>query len=358
MKGISASRLPGLRTLLAALLVPALGGVLGAVAFAYENAHQPWRPQTTRTATGWRIVQGGRPPNNPAVGGDHLVWTWGADTILMDLTTGKTRLLGAGTSANALVPATISDRYVVFSQVGSQGSTTFFVYDISTGRRDRLPDDVLPECRTGDTVLWIADRGATKEVHAYDLSTGRRSVVASGDISYPLLADGMLVAWSSTQPAFPSPQGVFEPSPLLVKDTATGTVTTVPPPPHDSGRSMTQAGWVGLRDGMLLGVGTTPGQPGGTVLVRDLGTGATQTLGTAAPGTPPAMEAGTVVWVERDPGVFAASRIVGRHLDGSPTFEIAQVNGAVDALSIDGDWVAWASQGIARTWIETARLPQ
>ena len=125
MKDVSASRLPGLRTVLAALLIPALGAALGAVAFAYESARQPWRPQTTRTATGWRIVEpGGRPPSDPSVSDGRLVWTWGADTILMDLTTGKTRLLGSGVHTSGVMPASISDRYVVFSEGEPDGSQT------------------------------------------------------------------------------------------------------------------------------------------------------------------------------------------------------------------------------------------
>jgi hypothetical protein len=365
MNGASRPHRLELRTLLAALLVPALGAALGAAAFAYESAHQPWRPQTTRTANGWRIVEPtGHRPSDPAVGSGRLVWTWFADTILMDLTSGKTRLLGAGVHGGAVMPASISGDYVVFVEGAPGSPAAIYSYDISSGRRSRLPSDVEPRSAVvlaGDTALWIADRPQTStyrdgEIRSYDLRTGRQTTIAAGPVFPPLLADGTLVAWSSTQPSFPSPQGYAVPSSLQVRDTATGTVTTVPPPPNDGPEGF--SGWVALRDGKLLGLGTTSGPAAATVLVRDIATGATQAMGTAAPEALPAMDAATVVWVERDAGLFAASRIVGRHLDGSPSFEIARMNGAVGSLSVDGEWVAWTVQGLAKTWIETARLPR
>jgi hypothetical protein len=201
--------------------------------------------------------------------------------------------------------------------------------------------------------LWVGDQGVP-EIRAYDLVTGRRSVVATGEISYPLLADGTLVAWYATSPQ----TGWQGATVVLVKDTASGTVTTVPPPPYDPYERAKPTGWFALHDGKLLGLGTAPGQAGSSVLVREISTGATRNLGTAEPGTPLAMDAVTVVWVERDAGLFGATRIVGRRLDGSQQFEIARVNGAVSAVSINGEWVAWVTQGLAKTWIETARLPK
>ena len=353
------------RALLLALLVALGGGALGAAAFARQNAHQTWRPDVTRTATGWRIVPpGARPPSNPVVGGDHVVWTWGADTLLFDLSTGKTRLIGAGGRATDVMPASISDRYVVWVQGLSPmeftGDRVTYVYDTGSGRRYVLPADVQPQTvmvLAGDTGLWIAGRGATPEIRAYDLATGRQSVVATGDVSYPLFADGTLVAWYSKTPQI-SPQGGRIPSPLLVKDTANGTVTTVPPPAPGLPDTTAQTGWVAVRDGVLLGVGTIPGSHGSPVMVRDVAGGATRVMGTAKQGTIPAMDAGRVVWLESPAGDPGMTVVMGRRLDGSPAFEIARVRGLVDTVSLSGDTVAWLTRGNTAFWIETATLPR
>jgi len=358
MTSVAMPRLPGLRTLLVALLVPAIGAAFGAAAFAYEYAQQAWRPETTRTATGWRIVEpGGRAPSAPSVAGDKLVWTWGPNTILMDLTNGKTRLLGAGTPPSQVMPATISESYALFSESELDGSQTAYVYDVSSGKRQRLPAGLhVPDSGvlSGETVLSIVDRGVTG-IHAYDLATGAKSVVVDDGVAWaPILADGALVAWHPRS----STTSWTGASVLLVKDTASGKLTTVPPPPGDPNDSATPTGWVALRDGKLLGLGSAPGQAGATVLVRDIETGATLNVGTAEPGTLPSMDSRTVAWIERDAGLFGATRIVSSRLDGSQPFEIAKVNGAVSAVSVDSGWVAWTTHGIAKSWIETARLPE
>jgi len=350
----------GVRALALALLVPIVGAALGVAAFAREDAHQTWRPEVARTATGWRIVQaGGRPPWNPVVGGENLVWTWGGDTILMDLATGRTRLLGIAGRATAVMPASASERFIVWvegiSPIALTGARTTYVYDTRSGRRYALPADVRPvysPILVGDVAIWIDRQDGAGEIRSYDLATGHRAELAAGDISYPLLADSPIVAW------YAAPFDSRDPPPLRVKDTATGVVTTVVPPPHDPGDQSAYAGWVDVSDGVLLGLGTDRKHRGNTVMVHDLTTGANRVLGTARADTLPAIDAGLVVWVAATGAAPGTSLLTGRRLDGGPAFEIARAKGLVARVSLSGETAAWLTLGSTGAWMETAKAPR
>jgi hypothetical protein len=346
---------------IAALAVPALGAALGVAAYAYENVHQAWRPQVTSTAAGLRIVEpGGRHPGNPIVNGDHLAWTWAGDTIFMDLPTRESRLIGSARNFHSDIGLSVSDRYVVWVEDQSTPSPTVYAFDISAGRRFRPPIDVGPSSPvlvTGATALWIAGTAPGSEIRACDLATGERSVVAAGRISYPLLVDGDLVAW------YGRPQGGLatggpRPEPLVVMDMPTGTMTTVPPPPRDPLRPDAQTGWCDMSGGVLVGLATRPGSDANIVVTRDIASGTTRVVGTATPGTWPAIDGDTVVWLERRPGFLASTLVHGRRLHDGPAFVIARAAGVVDRVSLSGDQAAWLADGIAKSWIETAELPR
>ena len=78
------------RALLLTALVLLAGIALGAGGFFVERGMATWRPEVTRTTSGWRIVQAHRAPlGGLALGGDDLVWGCGPSIVLMDLRSGR-----------------------------------------------------------------------------------------------------------------------------------------------------------------------------------------------------------------------------------------------------------------------------
>ena len=104
-----------MRALLFSGIILLAGTVLGVAGFVLEQSRAAWPPQVTATSDGWRIsTSHGLRLGGSALGGDHLAWEAGPFTLLTDLRTGKSRLLGAvATSGSASAPSA-SDRFVVW----------------------------------------------------------------------------------------------------------------------------------------------------------------------------------------------------------------------------------------------------
>jgi hypothetical protein len=349
------SRTGILRAVALALLVAIAGAGAGAGGFAYENAHQVWRPQVTHTGSGWTVRQrtvGG--PVAPAIHWPYMVWGWGADTILMDLRSGDTRLLGSGTRNTFAMPPDISDSYADWtlgvSPLVQTHNLTTFAYGLSSGRRFRLPGDVRSfdtPALDGSVVVWVDQKGA---VRAYDLETGTRSLVAQGPARGSLLAGDGRVAW------YPYPRdGNVDSATLLVRDmTDGGRTVLVPPPSHDP--TLTgSVGWTALSNGYVAGLGADPGRHDLEVLVRSIDTGATRVVGTAWHEVPPAAGSGWVAWFAPDPAGTGAILLAER-LAGGPAVRLARVPEG-SPLTVGGGWVAWTARGPRDTIITTMPLP-
>ena len=128
------------RALLLSGIVLLAGAVLGAAGFGFEQSRATWRPQVTATSGGWRIsTSHGLRLGGSALGGDHLAWEAGPFTLLTDLRSGRSRLLGAAATAVSASAPSISDRFVVWLEApaSSAGAAVVWVYDIARGRRSR-----------------------------------------------------------------------------------------------------------------------------------------------------------------------------------------------------------------------------
>src|SRR5450759_4359122 len=102
------------RALLISALILLAGAVLGAAGFVFEQSRATWRPQVAATSAGWRIsTSHGLQLGGSALGADHLAWEAGPFTLLTDLGSGMSRLLGAAATAGSASAPAISGRFVV-----------------------------------------------------------------------------------------------------------------------------------------------------------------------------------------------------------------------------------------------------
>ena len=142
--------------------------------------------------------------NEPALAGDHLAWQAGPYTIVMDLSSGKTKLVGAAARRPvAHAAGRVADAPCCgwSTPATPRQQTLVYAYDFSSRRRQRLLETErrldMPAL-AGATAYWLRGqrRGATAVV-ACDIASGRRRVLATGNGLGPfLLADGSLVVWS------------------------------------------------------------------------------------------------------------------------------------------------------------------
>lgn len=347
------------RALLIALLVPVAGAALGMAAFRWEQVRADWRPKVVRIATGWRVSQAsGLSPVSPAVAGDHLAWSAGPYTILLDLKTGRTKLLGAAHDAQSTWAPKIDDRYVVWLQATGSGTQALraWVYDTATRRRVALTGDgetMDSPAVSGSTVYWSSPASQSDEqvIRGQDLLTGRRFTV--GSASGPggtLEINGRLACWVSGQ-ATPD-----DPTTIGVLDLAGGERWSIPLFSSTANASLMKVAPGGGHVAWLIANDVLRTEQ---ILVRDLATGRQSVFAGARGIMSMAFDGATVVWAEDAANGKIA--IMGRRLDGTPAFTIAEVAEGVQDIAVSGETVAWlvnsAGDG-SKTWIETARMPQ
>ena len=338
--------------MLVAALVVVVGAILGVAGFAYDQAHADWRPQLTRTATGWRVTQRWGDINDPALAGDHLVWQDGPDTILMDADSGKTRLIGAARDTQSVMPPVISSgatSWIEFTGNARQ-RTLLYLYDFASQRRRLLlttTDNLDPQAVAASTVYWLRAQGAATAVVACDAATGRRRVLASGsDLGPFLMSDGALVAWSHQD----APDASFT---LTVYDLTLRTTTDVDLPGQTPGA---------VFDTPVLARGTLAwlrrsGDGLATITTYDLDTLAQRQVATGRGLVGPGFDGATVVWAQPADG-GSGDDVMGLRLAGGDPFRIARVTGSVQSVLVSGDRVAWWVRTASHSWIETARLPR
>jgi hypothetical protein len=340
-----------LRALIVAAIIGVAGAVIGVAGFAYQQAHADWRPHVTTTSAGRHVTQPYLGIDEPSLAGDHIAWQAGPYTIVMDLRSGKTRLVGDAHDAQSLAPPDVSARIAVWAEYssGSHGTNLIYAYDFSSGRRQRLlethADLVAAPVATGETAVWLSGTGSAATVVACDVATGRRRVLARGSHLGPFLfADGPYVAWShQTTPTAP-----FS---LVVIDTTTDTVGGLALP-DQSGATF---------DAPILAKKTllwqrSAGQ-NGTVNTYDLRTLAGRVIASGPLVGSPGFDGTTVVWVQRSAD-GAAYEIMGRRLSGGAAFRVARVTQNVQSVLVSGDTVAWWAGSGQHSWLQTARLPQ
>ncbi len=339
--------------MLVAAVVVVVGAILGVAGFALEQAHADWRPQATRTAHGWRVSQPYLGINQPALAGDHLAWQAGPYTIVMDLSSGKAKLVGAARDAQSLTPPAVSSRAVLWLEYTGPGAqrTLVYAYDFSSHRRQRLLETSAgldTPAVAGATVYWLRGKGSATAVVACDIAGGRRRVLATGDGLGPfLLADGSLVVWSHQgQPTAPFTLTVF--------DRADGTTTDLALPGQTPGAIfdtpvLANGTLAWLRMDKLSGLAT--------ISTYDLRTLSGRQIAAGRALVAPGFDGATVVWAQPATG-GAGYVVMGQRLAGGGAFRIARVAAGLQSVMVSGDTVAWWMRTGSQSWIETARMPQ
>ena len=344
------------RALLFAALVLLVGIALGAAGFFVERGMSTWRPEITRTASGWRIAQAHRVPLSAmALGGDNLVWGNGPSIIAMDLRSGRLKLLGPGPASRATWDPATSRRYVVWFEADgvSAGEASAWVYDSATRRRRQLAalDSVLSlPSASGNLVAWCCTtkgEGAPSIV-AVDIATGEESVVAP-EYGEPVL-DGGLVTW----PTHMGSTGI--PAVWALVDLSQGRRWSLAP-----AATLPNADFVGydLSGRTLVWGQTDPASGRGRVVAQNVDDGVASVVAEVTDGaalsSAPAIDGALVVWAET-PATAVGSRVMGRHLGGGPAFLVRAVEGSVLSTTVSGDTVAWLAQRGETTFIETTTV--
>ena len=342
------------RALLASGLILLMGTALGAAGFVFEQSRATWRPQIAPTNGGWRIsTSHGLRLGGSALAGEHLAWEAGPFTLLTDLRSGRSKLLGAaGTAGSASAPS-MSARFVVWLEAPStvDRDAVVWVYEISRGRRTRLSGvqgiSQSPAV-SGTTAVWEADGAASPQINGADLVTGRRFSLGESGGASELIISGALVAWAA-RPADPAAPPV-----ITVADLADGRRWNVAP--YADGREGSLLG-IALAGRTLVWARATTASPATQIIAYDLDTSAVRTIAQAAELVPPAADGDLVVWAQ--PSAAGGTQVTGARLNGEP-FPIAAVpGGSMRSVLVSGKTVAWHVAGafLFDTYLQTVEIP-
>ena len=345
------------RALLISGLVLLGGAVLGAAGFVFEQSRATWRPQVTATSTGWRIsTSHGLRLGGSALGGDHLAWEAGPFTLLTDLRSGKSRLLGAAATAGSASAPSMADSFVVWLEAPASDArdAVVWVYEISQGRRTRLAGvrgiSQSPAV-SGTTAVWETGGGAVgpPQIRGADLVSGRRFSLGESGGAGGLIISGTLVAWAAARPDPATPVVI------TVVDVANGRRWSIAPYSEGLGGSLLG---IALAGRTLIWARATSAAQADQILAYDLDTSAVRVVAQAADVVPPAADGDVVVWAQ--PSAEGGTQVVGVRLSGGETFPIANVpGGSVRSVLVSGKTVAWHVAGalLFDTYLQTARLP-
>jgi len=345
------------RALLLSALVLLAGVALGAAGFVVERGMSTWRPEVTRTASGWLVVQTHRVPlSGMALGGDSLVWTSGPSIVLMDLRSGRLKLLGPGPLARAIWDPAVSQRYVVWFEAAaaSAGEGSAWVYDSATRRRRQLAalGDVLslPSASESRAAWCTTTRGGGPGIVAVDIPTGKQSSVAP-EYGVPLI-DGDLVTWPTRtgSTGMPAAWALVD----LVRDRRWSIVPAA---------TLPNARFLGydLSGRTLVWGEADPASGRGRVVAQNVDDGVARVVAEVTDGasltSAPSIDGDLVVWAETL-AAATGSRVMGRRLGGGPSFIVRDVAGRVLSTAAGGDTVAWLAQHGQTSSIETAQAPR
>jgi hypothetical protein len=328
-----------------ALLVVAVGALVGAGGFAAERRLSSWLPEATRTASGWRVAdRHGRPFDGLSLEDGHVAWHDGPFVLLMDLDDGRIRLLGPGLDNSATWRPDLSGRFVAWFEAASGASDRggVYAYDLGSRRRLMLTTMLRPLSHVSASdgrAVWIEEDPSASPSTGYrlvvvDLDTGARSTVSSPLGEPRLEGDTVLLGTSDG---------------LFTVDLTTGLSRPVAAP---AGRGRVTTGFDLSGERVAWGWRDAAGH--GRVLVCGIGGGGSEAVAGADGLIGPAIDGGLVVWAARSGGV---SSIVGRRLGGGEPFAIATVAAPLRHLDVDDGTVAWLYEGTdGRSVIETAEV--
>jgi hypothetical protein len=331
---------------LAAALVVAAGAVLGVAGFAVEQTHANWHPHVARTATGWRITEPGAGIGDPALSGDRLAWQDGPYTVLMDLDTGRSRLVGDGLNAGSVASPAISHRGLAWEEAagGSRRRSYVYAFDFATGRRLLLGQaDTAPTTPavSGAMAYWPS----AGHVIGCRMSGGKPRVIgaAAGSGQF-LMAAGSLVAWSQQG----SPGAPFQ---ITLHDTVSGSTAQLRLPGETPGA---------VFDPPILAAGTLAwlradrSDATTSITTYDMETLTEHEVVARRGLVGPGFDGFTVVWAQPSGGGDA---IMALTLGATTPVTIAHVAAGVQSVLVSGDAVAWWMRTASQSWIETTRLP-
>ncbi|MCX6372923.1 MAG: hypothetical protein NTX16_07540 [Actinobacteria bacterium] len=345
------------RALLLSALVLLAGIALGAAGFFVERGMSTWRPEITRTASGWLVVQTQRTPLGAlALGGDSLVWANGPLIVRMDLRSGRLKLLGPGPLARSTWDPAVSQRYVVWFEAGaaSAGEASAWVYDSATRRRRQLATlgDVLSlPSASGRRAAWCTTLSdGAPGIVAVDIPTGEQTSVAP-EYGIPVI-DGDLVTW----PTRTGSAGM--PAAWALVDVSGGRRWSIVP-----AATLPNARLLGydLSGRTLVWAETDPASGRGRVVAENVDDGAADVVAEVNDGSSltaaPSIDGDLVVWAE-ERAAATGSRVMGRRLGGGPSFIVRDVAGRVLSTAAGGNTVAWLMQRGQTSTIETAQAPR
>ena len=353
------------RALVVALAVLLTGAVAGAGMFALEQSSVTWRPHVTRRASDWRIAAPhGLVIHDAALSGRHLAWASGPYTVVFDLSTGKSKLLGIARHASSDAPAAVSEFYAAWLEGAESSGPSIWTYQFSTSARRRLTDTpgvVSAPALSGSTLVWAGRQsgatGGAKDgdvaVFARDLGTGAGRVVTKGPhVTGPVVADWPRVGWGENA-AVTGAAGQVSYF-FAVKDVGSGQTYAV-----DLLAGVTSATLMNIDlSGTTLAWRLQTGGGSGEVLMRDLTGGTTQPVASGPGLSGGSIDGDRVVWAQPAGG---GTSIMCRRLSGGAPFAVATVAaGTVTDVLVGGDTVAWIVVGGQNGFngIETARLVQ
>jgi len=345
------------RALLLTALVLIAGVALGVAGFFVERGMSTWRPEIKRTASGWRVVQThGAPFSGMALGGDTLVWASDPSIVLMDLRSGRLKLLGPGPLVQATWDPAVSQRYVVWFEAAatSAGEGSAWVYDSATRRRRQLATLggvlSLPSA-SGSRAAWCTTTlGGGPGIVAVDIPTGEQFSVAP-EYGEPVI-DGDLVTW----PKRTGPTGM--PAAWALVDLARDRRWSIVP-----AATLRNAHFLGcdLSGRTLVWGETDPASGRSRVVAQNVDDGVGSVVaemsGGAALISAPSIDGDLVVWAETL-AAATGTRIMGRRLGGGPSFIVREVGDGVLSTAVGGDTVAWLAQHGQTSSIETAKVPR
>jgi hypothetical protein len=299
-----------------------------------------------RTDDGWRLVgRAAHELSGLGLHGTRLIWQEGASIESMDLTEGRVLLLGPGPGMRTTWDPAIGERYAIWFEAEQQASLAAqaIAYDTQTGRRWTLGDigSVYSyPAISGDLAVWCsALQLGTPGIHGVRVGSGDRLEVAAL-YGAPVVSGG-LVVWAESWTG-----------PFTAREIASGTSW-----PLAAGLTDDKLTGLALAGRTLVWGQSSQASGSGVVAAVGVDGGGTTTLASGLTGLAgPAYDGTTVVWGESTPD---GARVMGRRLDGGPSFVVATVDGDVGEVAVSGDTVAWieSSDG-TRQAIVTARLPQ
>ena len=339
--------------LLFAALVLLIGAAFGAGGYLVEQATSNWRPRIVPTQTGWRITEVRQLGfSGLALCDERIAWQDGPSILLLDLRSGRAKLLGPGEKARATWQPAVSERYVVWFEAARAGASNAdaWTYDVATRRRRQIAtlDDVLSfPSVSGTRTVWCTARAGESCIVGVDLTNNESFDVAS-EYGQPVI-DGALVAWARSTGG--------RVSAFVLADVTQGRSWTIIPSGLGGAGDLTGFDL----SGRTLVWGQHDAQSSsGRIVAQNVDTGAASVVAEGArAATAPSIDGATVVWAEQM-AVGGAYRVMGRRLGGGPSFQIARVNGKVVTALVSGGAAAWLvdNGGRSPTWIETGRIPR